>query len=277
MTNPITPSASSYANGGVIEASYINDLAAALNRIAGFTTTATAAGTTVLTVASNMLQRFTGTTTQTVTLPVVTTLGLGMQYIIQNKSTGIVTVQSSGANTVYAVPAGATAVFTCIAVTGTTAASWEYDWTGASTAPSGGSSKVVQIVTATYNTYATSATSTYVDTGLSATITPTSASNQVLVFLSQNGCYKGTADTWLQLILLRNTTQIGPVFADRAGNGLSTTAINIGSISAEYLDSPAQTAAVTYKTQFQSGQNVSLVGVQHSAAASTIVLMEVTP
>lgn len=142
---------------------------------------------------------------------------------------------------------------------------------------SSGGGKIVQVVTATYATYTTSASNSYVDTGLSAVITPTSASNKVLVFFSQNGCYKGTADTWITLQLLRNTGAIGTPFADRAGNGLSTTAINIGSISGEYMDSPAQTAAVTYKTQFQSGNNASLVGVQHSAAMSTIVLMEVTP
>lgn len=39
-----------------------------------YSTTATAAGTTTLTVSSNQLQFFTGTTTQTVALPVASTM-----------------------------------------------------------------------------------------------------------------------------------------------------------------------------------------------------------
>jgi hypothetical protein len=92
----------------------------------GYATTATAAGTTTLTVASGNQQFFTGTTTQTVVLPVTSTLALGMSYLIVNNSTGIVTVQSSGANAITTLDAGASAAFTCILTSGTTAASWDY-------------------------------------------------------------------------------------------------------------------------------------------------------
>ena len=93
--------------------------------VQSFTTTATAAGTTTLTVASNPLQAFTGVTTQTVVLPVVTTLPkVGFQFTIINNSTGSLTVNSSGANLVQTVTAGAAIVLTCVLLTGTTAASW---------------------------------------------------------------------------------------------------------------------------------------------------------
>ena len=104
----------------------------------GYATTATAAGTTTLLVTSNRNQRFTGATTQTVVMPVASTLAVGARFVIQNKSTGIVTVQSSGANTIYAIPAATTAEFVCILASGTTAASWDYDWAGASGAPATG-------------------------------------------------------------------------------------------------------------------------------------------
>lgn len=92
---------------------------------AGFTSTATAAGTTTLTVASTEIQEFTGVTTQTITLPVVTTLPrTGWKYHIINNSTGALTVNSSGANLVQTIPAGAEAIITCVLLTGTTAASW---------------------------------------------------------------------------------------------------------------------------------------------------------
>ena len=90
----------------------------------GMSTIVTAADTTVLTVTSNQVQYFTGATTQTVTLPVVSTLYLGQTYVIVNGSTGLITVNSSGANPVVVVPAGSTATVRCVLLTGTTAASW---------------------------------------------------------------------------------------------------------------------------------------------------------
>jgi hypothetical protein len=99
----------------------------------GYTTTATAGGTTTFTAASNYQQFFTGTLTQTIVLPVTSTLALGMSYSIENNSTGTLTVQSSGANTISTIPAGVTTLFTCILITGTTAASWDYDHIGFAT------------------------------------------------------------------------------------------------------------------------------------------------
>lgn len=95
------------------------------NFLEGYATTATAAATTTLTVSSAYNQYFTGTTTQTAVMPVVTTLALGHPFRIVNNSTGVVTVQSSGANTIQTMAAGSTLYLTCIAITGTTAASWD--------------------------------------------------------------------------------------------------------------------------------------------------------
>ena len=105
----------SRAGGGIvaIEGTTIN----------GYATTATAAGTTALTIASARTQFFTGSTTQTVTLP-TTSVVVGQPYRIVNNSTGNVTVQSSGANTIQILGAGMSAWFTAIVATPTTAANW---------------------------------------------------------------------------------------------------------------------------------------------------------
>lgn len=101
-----------------------NKSLSATSFIPGFTTQATAAGTTVLTVASNSVQEFTGATTQTVTMPVVSTLAAGQSYTIINNSSGVVTVNSSGGNVIQAMAAGTTMQLRCVLITGTTAASW---------------------------------------------------------------------------------------------------------------------------------------------------------
>jgi hypothetical protein len=147
-------------------------------------------------------------------------------------------------------------------------------------AAAAGGGKVVQIVSATYATTFTSSSSTFADTGLTATITPTSASNNILVFVNQNGCGKAANNTGINLRLLRGGTNIidfGRLDADDGGSNTN----RIGSISTAYLDSPATTSATTYKTQAASNGNNSVIILQESSggvfATSTILLMEVTP
>ena len=94
----------------------------------GYTTTATAAGTTTLTATSNRYQRFTGSTTQTIVLPVTSTLATGVSYEIENASTGNLTVNSSGGNLVVTIIPGVSVQCMCIGTTLTTAADWDPEY-----------------------------------------------------------------------------------------------------------------------------------------------------
>jgi len=100
--------------------------------IDGFTTTATAAGTTTLIVSSTAIQEFTGVTTQTIQMPVVSTLILGRTFKIINNSTGILTVNSSGSDLIATINPGITKYFVCVKVTGTDETSWAVNDFGAS-------------------------------------------------------------------------------------------------------------------------------------------------
>jgi hypothetical protein len=147
-------------------------------------------------------------------------------------------------------------------------------------APAGGG-KVLQVVSATYATEVSSSSSTYADTGLTATITPTLNTSQILVLVSQNGVLKtaGNSVNRVRLQLLRGATTILKMGDSTA---FTNTAIDnqIGTVSSTYLDSPATTSATTYKTQIASGNNTAGVRAQHyyddsAAAVSTITLLEI--
>jgi len=142
-----------------------------------------------------------------------------------------------------------------------------------------GAFRVLQVVSSTYSTAASNSTTTYADTGLTATITPSATSSKVLVFFAQNGCGKeaGSSSSELQIQLLRTATQIA--FCSGGSNG--TSSVNyIGSISAAILDSPATISAVTYKTQFRNYVAAASVRVQTGNSAtndtSTMILMEIS-
>lgn len=134
LTTPVingTPTGtgvSSTATASTLVLRDANANSTANNFLSGYTTTATAAGTTTLTVSSTEQQFFTGTTTQTVTMPVVSTLVLGQSWTVVNNSTGTVTVQSSGGNTILAITAGNTGIFNVISTSGTSAASWSFTY-----------------------------------------------------------------------------------------------------------------------------------------------------
>jgi hypothetical protein len=141
------------------------------------------------------------------------------------------------------------------------------------TSPAGGG-KVLQVVYGTYSTDTTSSSSTYADTGLTATITPTSATSKVMVLLTHNGCLKFTSDTYLGLKLFRGATDIA-TFGGQAGATGSSAFNAVGSVSLGLLDTPATTSATTYKTQLNSGNNTASARVGHGAPLSTILLIEI--
>ena len=135
---------------------------------------------------------------------------------------------------------------------------------------------VLQVVNATYSTQTSTTSSTYTDTGLSASITPSSASNKILVITNNNGNYiaSGSVDAGIRFRLLRGATSIA-VLDDLAAYLDATTSHAGTSVSTCYLDSPSTTSSTTYKTQFHSRNNTSNCFVNFGSSVSTITLMEI--
>jgi hypothetical protein len=121
-----------------------------------------------------------------------------------------------------------------------------------------GFGKVLQVVSTTKtDTFTTSSTSLTDVTGMSASITPSSASNKILVLSSLT---YGSNNYNAHGILLRGATEIAkatagtnPTTFAMSGNNSQSFAIYCHSIS--HLDSPSTTSATTYKVQVkvQSG------------------------
>ena len=137
--------------------------------------------------------------------------------------------------------------------------------------------KVLQVVFGSTSTQTTNATTTFADTTLTATITPSATSSKVLVLVSQNGVLATTAATGVKLRLLRGATTI-LTFSGSLGYNSATTTRNDLAGSVSYLDSPSTTSATTYKTQFaQRTSDATAVQVQVTGGddTSTIILLEI--
>ena len=153
---------------------------------------------------------------------------------------------------------------------------------------------VIQVQsTAKLDTFTTTSQTFGDITGLSVTITPTSASNKVLV-IAQIAVSTGfaTAYGFFKLTGGNSGTYIG----DAAGNRISAVfggystadqSAVVQGLSIVYLDSPATTSATTYKVQTRGGLSVPSVAVNRShpdnndanavRGASSITAIEVTP
>ena len=93
------------------------------NTLPGYTTTATAAGTTTLTSSSTYHQRFTGSSAQTIVLPNATTMAQGQGFIIDNDSSATLTLQDGSTASLGSVTPGM-AVYVFCENNSTTAGSW---------------------------------------------------------------------------------------------------------------------------------------------------------
>ena len=151
--------------------------------------------------------------------------------------------------------------------TGATAPEWK-------TIAAGG--KVLQVVMGSTSATVSNSTTTPADTGLTATITPSSATSKVLVLVAQMGVYKsaGNSQNSVNLRLLRGASSIQQITTNLFYN--TTVGEFLGSVATHYLDSPATTSATTYKTQFYNYVAAASVSVQiQNTDLSTIILLEI--
>ena len=138
---------------------------------------------------------------------------------------------------------------------------------------------ILQVVYGFTTTQVEASFSSATDLGLSASITPSSSSNKILVLVSANGIgVRGTGATYWDGYLVRASTNIGGF-----GNYLSNTYGNQGFWGASLciLDEPATTSSTTYKLQGirKAGSDNCIFNITTGTAGtgtrSTITLMEV--
>ena len=136
---------------------------------------------------------------------------------------------------------------------------------------------VLQVVQGTTGTSVNNSTSTFADTGLTATITPKFSTSKVLVMVFHPETARAGGDTGSDIgfNICRNGSSIF-----RFNQGLAYTGTNLAiqvATSSAYLDSPATTSATTYKTQFRNSDGSAVIQVQtnSSSSVSTIILMEI--
>jgi len=202
--------------------------------------------------------------------------GTGPIPVITNSSTDLITtagdlLYGTAADTVARLGIG-TAGQVLKVNSGATAPEW-------GTIAAGGG-KLLQVVSGTLTASTSTNSTSYSDTGLSATITPSAATSKILIYLNAPGAaaYAGTNQTDVRGLfrLVRTSTTIN---AGTVGiyNQASASSQNHTPPYFAYLDSPSTTSATTYKITYRSiSANVDFYfqGLVTDAVAS-LILMEI--
>lgn len=133
--------------------------------------------------------------------------------------------------------------------------------------------QVIQVVSAKDSTIRSTTSSTYV-TGsntLSVSITPSSASNKILILCST--AVQATGNGEINVTIYRNSTNL-------AGTGgfsysYDTVAYASNNIGINYLDSPNTTSAITYQIYFKITGGTGQINVSDSGNTGSITCMEI--
>lgn len=181
------------------------------NYFANSTSTVSAGGTTVLTVASARVQTLTGSSSQTFQLPNATTLTNGNIFLFNNNSSGSLIITNNGASTLYTVPAGGY-VQANLLDNGTTNGTWDFHALPPSTVT--WSSGIGGLV---FNTALT--TTPMIATGAASATSP--------VFIPQ----RGTTNTGYS----GDSTTLYGVIGGATASSLTATAFNLPYLTASQL------------------------------------------
>ena len=132
---------------------------------------------------------------------------------------------------------------------------------------------VLQVVSSQYSTETSSTSTTIIDTGLAASITPSSTSSKILVTASMS-IAKGNDNTYGDWYIFRGGTELIRQHRNITYTGNSD--INYIGCSFNYLDSPSTTSSTEYKIRFRgSGGGSSAVESQTDDSVSVMTLIEI--
>lgn len=141
---------------------------------------------------------------------------------------------------------------------------------GDNTFAEAGGGKILQVVQGTLTTTASRASTSFGDTGLSVSITPSATSSKILIMCTMLAGYDQNNQDRPRFKLLRDSTEIMGSDASSPGSRQTVVASvprqddgggeNMINVNFQFLDSPSTTSATTYKTQYSTrGGNTAYI------------------
>jgi len=141
-----------------------------------------------------------------------------------------------------------------------------------------GGGKVLQVVSGKSTSNPSTTSSSWQDTGMSLSITPSSTSSKVLIIANHTfECYATGVLAYPDFSLAQGTTTISNTVKtiSHRGDGIGANHQFGGVVSWSDLDSPSTTSAVTYKTQMRNDTSYGGTLYSNKGGNSDITLIEI--
>jgi len=136
---------------------------------------------------------------------------------------------------------------------------------------------VLQVVSAILSTQFSTSSTSYVSSGLTASITPKFSTSKILVFCNMGQCFMNANLVSFNATIYRGSTNLSPNTTVTRGfaelNAISSSAL-VANQTMVYLDSPATTSSTTYTAYIGAGA-AGTVTINQDNGNSTITLMEI--
>jgi len=138
------------------------------------------------------------------------------------------------------------------------------------TLPAGMGGKVLQVVSTKHTTPTTINSTTFQNTNLMLSITPSSTSSKILVMVTASVGGDDYANAYLYGGLFRDGTELFEILGQRDQSNAFG-----GGMSMTYLDSPSTTSSTTYKFRGRANNSAMDFRYNYVGGQSTITLMEI--
>lgn len=135
---------------------------------------------------------------------------------------------------------------------------------------------VLQVVTGTLSGAVSTSSTSFVTTGLSASITPKFSTSKILIICTLANSYNGNAGVAVFETVYRNSTNIAPSGSGTSKCFATIYSIDTGTISNQtfsYLDSPSTTSSTSYTAYF--AVNAGTGHINQNGVTSSIQLLEI--
>jgi len=145
---------------------------------------------------------------------------------------------------------------------------------GDNTFAEAGGGKVLQVVSASDTTNRTVSSSSFTSTTVSASITPASASNKILILVSGMMSIN-TSQAYAYLTVYRGGTDLASTtngFSGAMYQGDSPVNVNSAAVNVSFLDSPSTTSSTTYTVYTRTNAGACNFGV---SSKQTVTLLEI--
>jgi hypothetical protein len=132
---------------------------------------------------------------------------------------------------------------------------------------------IIQTVTGTHSTQLTTTSTSYITSGITATITPKSSSSKILILSNFQAQVTSQNNQSGYFTVFRGSTNLGN------GGQFLRLEVNVdnwfGSQTIQHLDSPNTTSATTYDLQFRSQTSALTTRINLSSNTGYLTLLEI--